>query len=108
MLEKYIDLTEYGAEHDINRYLANGWRLKEKGLTVVILEKDEKTYFIIAEELTNALKKLVNDPEKLSNFETYLGYHFPEWLEKYANTPGKFTAEIKEFASINFGKEATQ
>ena len=37
-LEKYIDLTEYGAEYTLNQYLANGWRIIHTGLTLIILE----------------------------------------------------------------------
>lgn len=40
MLEKYIDLTEPGAEYELNRYLVNGWRIKHEGLTLIILEKE--------------------------------------------------------------------
>ena len=39
-IEKYFDLTEYGAQHDINKYLANGWKIKYQGLTLVIMEKE--------------------------------------------------------------------
>ena len=38
--EKYIDLTEYGAEHMINSYIANGWYIHDSGLTIVILRKE--------------------------------------------------------------------
>lgn len=38
-IEQYIDLTEYGAEQDINRYIANGWYIHDYGLTLVILRK---------------------------------------------------------------------
>lgn len=40
IIEKYIDLTEYGAEYDLGRYLANGWKIKHKGLTLIILERE--------------------------------------------------------------------
>lgn len=40
LIEKYFDLTAYGVEHDINKYLANGWRVKHAGLTLIILEKE--------------------------------------------------------------------
>ena len=40
MIEKYIDLTEYGAEYTLRAYLANGWRIKHSGLTIIILEKE--------------------------------------------------------------------
>lgn len=39
-LEKYFDLTQYGVEHDINKYIANGWYIKYKGVTYIILEKE--------------------------------------------------------------------
>lgn len=40
MLEKYIDLTEPGAEYTLRQYLANGWRVRHSGLTLIILEKE--------------------------------------------------------------------
>ena len=39
-IEKYFDLTEYGVEYDINRYLANGWKIIHQGLTLIIMEKE--------------------------------------------------------------------
>ena len=39
-IEKYFDLTEYGVEYDINRYLAAGWKITHQGLTLVIMEKE--------------------------------------------------------------------
>lgn len=38
--EVYINLTEYGAEYDLARYLAAGWRISHKGLTLIILEME--------------------------------------------------------------------
>ena len=38
-IEKYIDLTESGAEQTINNYIANGWTIHDNGLTLVILRK---------------------------------------------------------------------
>lgn len=38
-IEKYFDLTQYGVEHAINNYLANGWYIKHQGLTLIIMEK---------------------------------------------------------------------
>lgn len=37
--EIYIDLTEYGAEHTINSYIANGWYIHDMGLTNAILRR---------------------------------------------------------------------
>jgi hypothetical protein len=39
-IEKYFDLTQPGVEYDINRYLANGWKITHQGLTLIIMEKD--------------------------------------------------------------------
>ena len=99
-MEKYIDLTTYGAEHDIKRYLANGWNIKHSGLTLVIMEKPDKTYSIIASEFIKAIKTIANKPENLENLELYLTHHFPEWLENYARTPGGIVAELKQFAEM--------
>ena len=39
-LEKYFNLADYGVEHDIKKYLANGWKIIHHGLTLVIMEKE--------------------------------------------------------------------
>ena len=39
-IEKYFDLTQYGIEYDINKYLASGWKIIHQGLTLVIMEKE--------------------------------------------------------------------
>ena len=101
MMEKYIDLTAPGAQYDINRYIANGWRIKEQGLTLLTLEKEEKTYSIIASEFIKVMKTLCKKQANLDNFEAYLTYHFPEWLEKHANTPGGIVAELKMFVEMD-------
>ena len=99
-MEKYIDLTQYGADYDIKRYLANGWRIKETGTTLIIMEKENKTYSIIAGEFIKAIKKLAENSHNLENLESYLTYHFPEWLEKHANTPAGIVYEFRAFADI--------
>lgn len=53
-----------------------------------------------AVEFVAAIKKIANKPENLDNLESYLSYCFPEWLEKYANTPEKLAAEMAEFANM--------
>ena len=99
-MEKYIDLTVYGAEHDINSYLANGWHIKENNLTYVIMEKENKRYSIMASEFIKAIKTISEKEKNLDNLELYLTYHFPEWLEKFANTPGGIVSELKAFAEM--------
>ena len=54
----------------------------------------------LANEFITAIITLSEKPENLYNFELYLSYHFPEWLEKFANTPEKITAELKAFAQM--------
>lgn len=54
----------------------------------------------IANEFIQNLKNLVENEKNLSNFKSYLSWHFDEWLKKYANTPEDITAETKGFASI--------
>lgn len=39
-LEKYFDLTQYGVDYDINRYLADGWKITHRGFTLIIMEKE--------------------------------------------------------------------
>ena len=55
-----------------------------------------------AADFVNAIKIIANKPENLDNLESYLSYHFTEWLEKYANTPDNIAAEMREFAEIDF------
>ena len=53
-----------------------------------------------AADFVNAIQEIARKPGNLANFESYLKYHFPEWLEKYARTPGDMAAEIKAFAQM--------
>ena len=55
-----------------------------------------------AADFVNAIKTIANKPENLDNLESYLSYHFSEWLEKYANTPEDMAAEMREFAEMEF------
>jgi hypothetical protein len=53
-----------------------------------------------AKELVEALKLLANRPGNMDNLESYLSYHFGEWLEKYANSPAAMVGEMKSFAEM--------
>ena len=53
-----------------------------------------------AADFVNAIKTIANKPENLDNLESYLYYHFSEWLEKWANTPKDMVAEMREFAEM--------
>lgn len=57
---------------------------------------------INANTLINAIEKLANSKEHLYNFASYLTYHFPEWLKKYANDPENLATEFMHFATIEF------
>lgn len=39
-IEKYIDLTEYGAQYEIDKHIAAGWYIVHQGLTLVIMRLD--------------------------------------------------------------------
>ena len=61
------------------------------------MRKHEQT----AKEFCNALRTIAGKPENLDNLESYLSYHFAEWMNKYANTPENITAELKNFADMD-------
>ena len=48
-----------------------------------------------------AIQTIANKPENLNNFESYLSYHFDTWLNNFADTPEKITAELIAFAEMN-------
>lgn len=54
----------------------------------------------IAHQFIEAIKTIAGKPENLDNLESYLSYHFAEWMNKYANTPENITAELKNFADM--------
>lgn len=62
------------------------------------MNNNEKLALILADAIT----KLAADPDKLGNFVSYLTAHFPEWVQKYANTPEGLASEFHEFANIEF------
>ena len=39
-IERYFDLLEEGVDIKIREYLANGWYITHRGLTLMILEKE--------------------------------------------------------------------
>ena len=58
----------------------------------------------VAKQFVAAIKTIAEKPQNLDNLEIYLSYHFPEWLEKYANTPETLTAEMREFANMKIAE----
>lgn len=65
------------------------------------MNDNEKLAFLF----TQAIKTLAANRQNLENLENYLSYHFPEWMQKFANTPEKITAELIAFASMDFSGE---
>lgn len=59
-----------------------------------------KKYEKEAAQFCEAIKLLAKKPENLENLESYLSYHFGEWMEKYASDPQNLTAEIGCFANM--------
>ena len=47
-----------------------------------------------------AIKTISTKPANLDNLESYLSYHFPVWLKRWANTPEAIAAEMREFANM--------
>ena len=64
----------------------------------------ERPFSEEAASVCESIKKLASTPEALENFESYLSCHFSSWLNKFANTPEDFAAELKAFATM-FDKE---
>ena len=61
----------------------------------------ERKHEQIAKQFCEALRTIAGKPENLDNLESYLSYHFAEWMNKYANTPENITAELKSFADMD-------
>lgn len=60
----------------------------------------ERKHEQIAKEFCNALRTIAGKPENLETLESYLSYHFAEWMNKHANTPENIAAELKLFAEM--------
>lgn len=57
-------------------------------------------YEQLAAEFCAAIKKLATNEKAIDNFEGYLSYHFPVWMEKFAGYPEGLTSEMQEFAKM--------
>lgn len=55
-------------------------------------------YADLANIMTESIKELAADPERLENFNSYLSHHFPDWIDKYAGTPVGLAHEFAKFA----------
>ena len=51
-----------------------------------------------------AIRTFAEKPDNIENFESYLGYHFEAWLEKFAHTSKEsfesLVSEMKLFAEM--------
>lgn len=54
----------------------------------------------LANIFTESIKRLAENPARLDNLNSYLTYHFDNWVEKFANTAEGLTSEIKCFSEI--------
>lgn len=57
-------------------------------------------YDELAERFCKAIKALAEDEYAFENLESYLSYHFPVWMEKYAHDPEGLTWELEQFSKI--------
>ncbi len=57
-------------------------------------------YRELAQSFCNAIRTFSEKPENLNNMESYLSYHFPVWIEKYAYNPEILVSELKRFSEM--------
>ena len=53
-----------------------------------------------AEMFCNAIRTMAQKPDNINNLESYLKYHFENWLKKYGNNPEDLAMEMKFFAEM--------
>ncbi len=55
----------------------------------------------------DAIRAFAKSEDAINNLESYLSYHFPDWLKKYAYDPDNLSAEMKHFAHMydDYSKE---
>ena len=57
-------------------------------------------YEDLAQQFCAAIRKLAYSEDAINNFESYLSYHFPEWMEKFASYPEGLTSEVQFFSEM--------
>lgn len=55
----------------------------------------------------DAIRYFSGREDAINNMESYLSYHFAEWLKKFAYDPDNLSAEVKFFAHMYDGEEAS-
>lgn len=90
MLEKYFNLTDPGAEYDINQHLSHGWKIVHAGLTLVIMQHDdtpvfmsngvysEKVHNLTADQAWKAWKAQVLTVGQLATWQQRHNHYFKE------------------------------
>lgn len=53
-----------------------------------------------ARRLIEAIRRLASNEGNLLTMETYLSFHFQDWMEKFANTPEGMADEFESFSKI--------
>jgi hypothetical protein len=64
------------------------------------MENVKMEYEKEAKIFVDAIKKLGQNEDALSNFESYLSMHFGKWLECYAKIPEELAYEVKSFSEM--------
>jgi hypothetical protein len=53
-----------------------------------------------AKAFCDAIRDFAKSEDAINNMESYLSYHFPEWLRKYAYDMESLSAEMANFAHM--------
>ena len=53
-----------------------------------------------AKSFCDAIRDFAKSEDAINNMESYLSYHFPEWLRKYAYDMESLSAEMANFAHM--------
>lgn len=53
-----------------------------------------------AKMFCNAIRIMAQKPDNIDNLESYLEYHFENWLKIYGNNPEDLAMEMKTFAEM--------
>ena len=64
----------------------------------------ERKYAKEAKQFCAYIKEIASKQENLDNLETYLSFHFADWLKRFASTPADMVADMREFATMDLTK----
>lgn len=63
--------------------------------------QDTRPYEQEATDLAAAIRKLATDPKALDDMESYLSYHFANWLQMWCQRPKDMVHEFQRFAKAD-------